>query len=123
MRFTLDTPPGIRISACTEAGVEVAGRLYRSSILVLPEEVRDWPCAGVDSLDAETLAPALDHDPDILLLGSGAVLQFPDAALTRRLGRRGIGLEVMDTAAACRTFNILTAEERRVVAALVIGTP
>ncbi|MEJ2601774.1 MAG: Mth938-like domain-containing protein [Gammaproteobacteria bacterium] len=123
MRFSLDTPPGISISACSDAGVEIAGTLYRSSILVLPDEVREWRCPDIHSLDAETLAPAVDHRPDILLLGSGRALAFPDAALTRRLGHRGIGLEVMDTAAACRTFNILTGEGRHVVAALVIDTP
>jgi uncharacterized protein len=120
MKFTLDTPPGLNITACSEAGITVSGTLYRSSILLLPEEVRDWDCAHVDELDGASLAPAVEYAPEILLLGSGSSLRFPDAALTRNLARQGIGLEVMDTRAACRTFNILTAEERRVVAALIV---
>lgn len=120
MKFTLDRPAGLSITACSEAGITISGTLYRSSVLLLPEEVRDWDCADVDSLDAATLAPAVELAPEILLLGSGRNLRFPDAALTRGLARQGIGLEVMDTPAACRTFNILTAEERRVVAALIV---
>jgi uncharacterized protein len=120
MKFTLDTPAGLNITACSEAGVTVSGTLYRSSILLLPEEVRAWDCADVDRLDVAGLAPAVEFAPDILLLGSGRSLRFPDAGLTRALARQGIGMEVMDTRAACRTFNVLTAEGRRVIAALIV---
>lgn len=120
MKFTLDTPPGLSITSCSDAGISVSGTLYRTSILLLREEVLDWDCTSVGNLDRQSLAPAVAHGPEILLLGSGRELVFPDAALTRELGRQGIGVEVMDTAAACRTFNILTAEERRVVAALIV---
>jgi uncharacterized protein len=120
MKFTLDTPAGLNITSCSAEGITVSGTLYRSSILLLPGEVRPWDCTDVDTLDAAALAPAVELAPEILLLGSGRSLRFPAAGITRDLARRGIGLEVMDTRAACRTFNILTAEERRVVAALVI---
>jgi len=120
MKITLDTPAALNITACSEAAITISGTLYRSSVLVLPEEVRDWDCAHVDSLDAATLEPAVELAPEILLLGSGRSLRFPDAALTRGLARQGIGLEVMDTRAACRTCGRLAAEERRVVAALIV---
>lgn len=120
MKFTRDTPAGWNITACSEAGVTVNGTLYRASILLLPEELREWDCVDAEALDAVALAPAVESAPEILLLGSGSRLRFPDAALTRSLARQGIGLEVMDTPAACRTFNILTAEERRVAAALIV---
>ncbi len=123
MKFTLDRPAGLNITACSEAGITISGTLYRSSILLLPEEARNWDCTDVASLDAATLEPAIELGPEILLLGAGRSLRFPDAGITRHLARQGIGLEVMDTAAACRTFNILTAEERRVVAALIVEQP
>lgn len=120
MRFTLDTPGSLSVTGYSGEGIAVGGRLFRSSILILPDSVRDWDCAGVDELDADRLASALAEAPEILLLGSGHRLQFPDAELGLQLGRRGIGLEVMDTRAACRTFNILLQEGRRVVAALIV---
>src|SRR6056297_3253265 len=107
MKFTLDTPAGLNITACSDEGVTVSGTQYRSSLLLLPPEVRAWECVDVDALDAADLAPALEYAPEILLLGSGLRLRFPAAGISRDLARRGIGLEVMDTRAACHTFNIL----------------
>ena len=67
----------------------------------------------------ETLAAIKTHNPEIVLLGTGRRLRFPPAALTRSLAAARVGLEVMDTPAACRTYNILTGERRRVLAALL----
>ena len=68
----------------------------------------------------EHFAGLLTHAPEIVLLGTGAVLHFPGPALTHPLTAAGVGLEVMDTPAACRTFNILTSEGRRVLAAVFV---
>jgi uncharacterized protein len=74
----------------------------------------------VEGLDRDALVPALAMSPEILILGTGERLQFPASALYAELAGRGIGLEVMDTAAACRTYNVLVNEDRPVVAALIL---
>lgn len=74
-----------------------------------------------EALDESHIEFALDFDPEILLLGTGDNIQFPAAELMSLPATRGIGLEVMDTAAACRTFNILAGENRQVVAILLIS--
>ncbi len=123
MRFTLDTPGSLSITGYSSEGITVGGRLFRSSVLILPDGVSDWDCSGVEELDAGRLAPVLAAEPAIVLLGSGRRLAFPDPDIVRWLGREGIGLEVMDTRAACRTFNILLQEGRPAVAALIVDPP
>ena len=71
-----------------------------------------------ESLDKSHIEFALDFEPEILLLGTGDRIQFPVAEIMSIPATRGIGMEVMDTAAACRTYNILMAEDRRVAAVL-----
>lgn len=121
MRFTLDTPASLSITACSREGVTVGRTLYRTSILILPDAVQEWDCFDIHALDATQLDPLLQTEPELVLLGTGATLRFPDSTLTRGLGQRGIGVEVMDTPAACRTYNILLQEGRRVVAALIVA--
>lgn len=101
--------------------VMVNGERYGHSIVVLAEEVRsDWGAAGFDDLSETHFAYFLDFKPDVLLLGTGATQRFPHPRLYRTLTGAGIGVESMTTPAACRTYNILVAEGRKVVAAILI---
>lgn len=101
--------------------VEINAQRYAHSVLVGPESPAEpWPVSGIDALTADPLARVIEQAPDILLLGTGARQRFPHPRLTQPLMARGIGVEVMDTAAACRTYNILMTEGRRVLAALII---
>ena len=101
--------------------VEVGGTRYRESLVVSAERViSDWPARSVDSLSADHLAAIVELKPEIVLLGTGARFEFPDAALLATLQKAGIGVEVMDTQAACRTYNILLGEGRNVAAALIL---
>jgi uncharacterized protein len=101
--------------------VMVNGERYDRSIAVLAEEVRsDWVVASFDALDEAHFTYFLALKPDVLLLGTGALQYFPHPRLYRTLTEAGIGVECMDTPAACRTYNILVAEGRRVVAAILI---
>jgi uncharacterized protein len=101
--------------------VEVSGRRHAGNIVVSGERVvTGWTAGGFDSLvpaDVEALAAM---KPEILLLGSGRAFRFPPPALLAPLHAARIGVEVMDTRAACRTYNILLAEGRGVVAALIV---
>lgn len=101
--------------------VMVNGERYGHSIVVLAGEVRnDWTAARFDDLSEAHFSYFLALKPDVLLLGTGATQRFPHPRLYRALADAGIGIECMTTAAACRTFNILAEEDRRVVAAILI---
>lgn len=101
--------------------VEVNERRYSSSLVVSAARlVTDWPAASVDELTADHLAAILELRPEIAVIGSGAAFKFPDAARLAPLHQARIGVEVMDTTAACRTYNILLAEGRNVVAAVIV---
>jgi uncharacterized protein len=104
-----------------EGYVEVNRRRHTTSLVVSGDRVvADWPAASVESLTADHLAALVALAPEIVLLGTGPQFQFPPPALLAPLRQAGIGVEVMDTPAACRTYNILLGEGRNVVAALVI---
>ena len=101
--------------------VMINGERHGHSIAVLAGEVRsDWVVAGFDALCEEHFAYFLALEPDVLLLGTGSRQRFPHPRLYRSLTDAGIGVECMDTPAACRTYNILVAEGRRVVAAILL---
>ncbi len=100
--------------------VSVSGTRWESSVIVLADRVERWDVAGFDALTEDAFTRLAELPIEILLLGSGARLRFPHPRLTQALSRAGIGLEVMDTPAACRTYNVLLEEGRRVAAALLI---
>ena len=110
-----------QITSTGSGYVAVNGKRYEASLVVTPDSVSDWPVAGRSALNAADIGALLEHTPEIVLLGTGARLQFPPAAVLRPLIDAGIGYEVMDTAAACRTYGILMSEGRRVVAALIVA--
>src|SRR4051812_29052806 len=97
----------------------VNGARHDSSVVVLPEKILPWPAETFDTLSAENFEFLKNLGADIVLLGTGARQRFPHPRLTATLTSAGIGVEVMDLKAACRTYNILVAEERKVAAALM----
>ena len=102
--------------------VEVNRARYTASLVVAADRlVTDWPLESIDALAADHVAAVLDMKPEIVLLGTGATFSFPDPARLAPLRDARVGVEVMDTAAACRTYNILLGEGRNVVAALIVG--
>ncbi len=100
--------------------VEVNGTRHAGSVVVSAERVVPWGARTVESLTAADLAPLAEMRPEILLLGTGPTFHFPDPAVLAPLNAARIGVEVMDTQAACRTYNILLAEGRAVVAAVIL---
>ncbi len=102
------------------AGVVVNGREYRSSVIVpWSGDVMPWGVASFAALAASDFAALGELGPELVIFGSGARLRFPPPAVLRPLMERRIGIETMDTAAACRTYNVLLAEGRSVIAALL----
>jgi uncharacterized protein len=101
--------------------VSVNGVRKASSIIVLGDRLLDWEVERFEELTQDAFASLARLPVEILLLGTGASVRFPHPRLTQALRDAGIGLEVMDTNAACRTYNILLAEDRPVAAALFVG--
>ena len=99
----------------------VSGTAYEGSVLVLPDRTVPWAASRLEDVTLDTLAPVLDRaEPiELLLLGCGPRTAPAPAELRRSLRERGLGLEVMDTGAACRTYNVLLTEGRPVAAALI----
>jgi uncharacterized protein len=105
-------------------GVAVNGVEYTESVIVpWTGAVVPWQAATFESLGAGHFARIAAMAPELVIFGSGARLRFPPAALLRPLIDARIGVESMDTAAACRTYNVLLAEGRSVVAALLFSPP
>ena len=101
-------------------GVVVNGVEHRSSVVVPWQgDVASWPVDDFAALSEEHFAQLASLGPEIVIFGSGARIRFVKPALLRPLIERRIGIETMDTAAACRTYNVLLAEGRAVVAALL----
>ncbi|VWD21965.1 hypothetical protein BCO71033_03233 [Burkholderia contaminans] len=101
--------------------VDVNLERHETSVIVLPgAPVRAWPVSSFDALAPEHFAMLLDPTPELVIFGSGARLRFPHPRLVAALTAKRIGVETMDFQAACRTYNILMAEGRKVAAALLI---
>ena len=122
MKLHASGPSGLNtITAYGDDYVEINGERRRENLVVLPDRIIDWPARGFDALTREDFAFLQAVRAEIVLLGTGARQRFPHPGLTEPLARSGIGLEVMDLRAACRTYNILVAEERKVAAALLLA--
>jgi uncharacterized protein len=121
MKFHLDSGEGNVFTGHGRGYVRLGVVEYRDNILVTPERiVQGWAAGGFEQLTEGDFAALAALAPEVALLGTGATLRFPHPRLTRSLIDAGIGLEVMDTPAACRTFNILAAEGRRVAVGVLL---
>lgn len=122
MAATPPVPPGRRlIERYGGGGFRIAGEVHRGAVLVLPDRVTEWGVSAAAEMTPESLAPvvAVEPRPEILLIGCGPRAAFVPPALRQALRDAGITIDAMDTGAACRTYNVLLAEERRVAAALI----
>ena len=101
--------------------VTVSGQRFEHSVVVAPKQVyTDWGASAFDALTEEHFAFLLALKPEIVLLGTAAQQRFAHPRLYQQLTMAGIGVECMDTAAACRTYNILVGEDRAVIAAILL---
>jgi len=112
------------VTGYDDKGVEINAIHYGYSLIVLPEEAPTaWPAARFEDLTAEHFAQIDATSPDVVIVGTGARQRFAHPKLFSMLTRRRIGIECMDSQAACRTYNILMAEGRKVALALIIEKP
>jgi uncharacterized protein len=122
MKISLETGSASNIIRSYDAGcVAINEEVVTRSVVVMPEQlIRDWPPQSFEELRREHFDRLSQLHPEIVLVGTGERLRFPEPRVTAPLRERGIGVEVMDTAAACRTYNVLMAEGRVVAAALLM---
>jgi uncharacterized protein len=122
MKFTeLLDPKILRIEAYDASHFRINGRRFAHGVLLLPDvDVQPWQPARTDALDSKDLEILFDTCPQVLLIGTGADQPLPPPALLAASAARGIGLEWMRTGAACRTYNLLAGEGRRVAAGLLL---
>jgi uncharacterized protein len=122
MKFHLETGGGANVIRGYGPGhVKVNQQTYTATVVVLPDSILEsWPPATYADLALDHFQRLVELGPEVVILGTGTRLRFPSPSLTRPLVEAQIGLEVMDTTAACRTYNILVSEGRRVAAALLM---
>ena len=120
MKFERETRAGVNLfTGYGEGYVLINGERHSRSLIVAPKRLIEWEAASFEALREEHFAALAALGPEIVLLGTGPRLRFPHPGLTAPLACARIGLEVMDLNAACRTYNILVSEDRRVTAALL----
>ena len=110
-----------RLTAYSRDSVTVNETVYRENLVLSGSDLHSpWEVEGLEQIDAACLQTIFDLAPEVVLLGTGVRQRFPESRIYALFGERGISLEVMDNGALCRTFNILVAEDRAVVAAILI---
>jgi uncharacterized protein len=122
VKFTLEPSAGanlVRSYSDTELRIGEQ-RVQRSCLVTAARLITDWPPASFAELAPAHLDAIFALAPELVLLGTGPVQRFASAAVRDEFARRGVGLEVMQLGAACRTFNVLVQEDRRVLAALFL---
>jgi len=105
-----------------EGYVSINDQRYEKNLLVAPDRpIVDWDAESFDALTPAHFEALLELKPELVILGTGERLRFPRPDVTRSLARAAVGFEAMDTKAACRTYNILMAEGREVLAAILVS--
>jgi uncharacterized protein len=121
MRFSSDPTEKNHIRSCEPGAVQVGDTKLQSHFIISADEIiTDWNPPEIETLSINDFQPALDLKPDVILFGTGARQLFPHIALLTEIMRSGVAIEVMETVAACRTFNVLINEKRAAVAALLV---
>ena len=123
MKLTLDADPRVNLfRSYADGEVRVGERVIRGSCIVTADALEvSWPPRSVEELTEAHLEAIFRLTPQIVLLGTGATQKFPPGVIRGAFAQKRIGLEVMDVGAACRTFNLLVQEGRRVAAALLLA--
>lgn len=121
MKFHLSNTAGHNIFTAHGAGyVQVNDQRYERPLIVSPEQlISDWPALSFASLTEADFSHFLQFKPEVLILGTGSQHLFAHPQLYRALSNAGIGVEFMSTPAACRTYNILAGEDRKVIAGIL----
>ena len=121
MKFQADATSGNAVTGYGAGWVAVNGQRFEHSLVIGHTVLTVWACPDFATLKADHFEQLATLDPELVIFGSGPTLRFPAPTLLKDLYAQRIGVETMDTQAACRTYNFLVGEGRRAVAALLIG--
>lgn len=122
MKLSLDSGAGIVVTGAGAGWIRIGTEEVRDNVVLTPDRVvPGFAPRGFDALEAADFAALLPHEPELVILGTGASQRFPHPRVLASLIDVRVGVETMATLAACRTFNILSGEGRRVVAALIVA--
>lgn len=117
MKFTLESSRKLTVRRVSDDSIQIGDRAYTSPVSIdAGGAINDWTQGDIELLTWDDFERLLDQGADIVVLGTGSFQRIPDRQLTFSMARKGIGLEVMDTRAAARTYNVLINEERSVAA-------
>jgi len=122
MKMSQDDAAGLNLIKAYQSGkLTIGGKDYQQSLLVFPSHIdTDWPFRSTNELNSRSWRALTNHGAEILILGTGETQVFPDPRIFIPLMDMRIGYEVMDNAAACRTFNILLSEGRKAVLGIIL---
>jgi len=122
MKLNLDSSPAKYVINAYETGrFTINNQVYSQNLIVTSDQlINQWEPARVEQIDETHIQYLIGLNPEIILLGTGKTLRFPHPELISIAMQQGIGFEVMDSGSACRTYNILSAEDRNIVAALIM---
>ena len=121
MKFIRDQAAGNIVRKVEQRSITIGDRVFDSNIGLTKERIiENWPPCPIDDLDEQSIQAILETEPELLLLGTGWRARIPPRELVFAMARIGIGIEFMDTPAACRTYNILVGEGREAAAILYL---
>lgn len=121
LKFTRELSARLVIRSVSETAIRINDEEYSDSVALTAEDILGpWTSASIAELTVADFTAVFETKPEIVLLGTGTSNVFPPRELTFAFARKGVGLEVMNTAAAARTFNVLANESRRVTAVLYL---
>ena len=121
MQLDIDSTSSTQIKSYQAGTICINDTFYEDSIIITPQQViAPWPPQSIEELTAEHLQGILQLSPELVIIGSGEKHKFLSATLLRPFIEQKIGVEIMNTPAACRTFNLLAAENRNVAAAIIV---
>lgn len=119
LKITRELSATLTISSVSVDGIRINDRLWSETVALTADEFIDaWQSVSLADLKEDDFSKLLEHAPELVIVGTGKKSVFPPRELMFAFARRGVGLELMDTAAAARTFNVLASEGRRVAAVL-----
>lgn len=119
MEFSRETSDALLVHSFERGRIRIGDTWHSDHLIIARDRViTPWQVPTPSDITTSLLEEALALDPEILLIGTGSKYLMSDVRLIADLAKRGIGTEIMDTAAACRTYNVLVHEDRAVVAAL-----
>lgn len=122
MKLTEDYASSTQIiNGYTENGITINEQFYNNSLIVSNYQLIDhWPVNHIDQLNNATLEPILQLQPEVIIIGTGKQIKFPHPETYAAVINKGIGIEFMDTGAACRTYNVLLSENRKIAMGVIL---